>query len=100
MSLETPEKIRSLCAAGFAAMRLDQLSGLDQPTGSRRAELTPRELSVLRHLSMGDSFKEVAQALELGEETIRTHLKKVQAKLGVRNRTHAVAEALRQRLIP
>jgi len=38
--------------------------------------------------------------LFVGDETVRSHLKKVQIKLGVRNRAHAVAEALRQNLIP
>ena len=38
--------------------------------------------------------------LGIGEETVRSHLKKVQAKLGVHNRAHAVAEAIRQHLIP
>jgi LuxR family quorum sensing-dependent transcriptional regulator len=36
----------------------------------------------------------------LGEETVRSHLKKAQTKLGVKDRTHAVAEAMRQHLIP
>jgi DNA-binding CsgD family transcriptional regulator len=61
--------------------------------------LTPRELAVLRLASMGALHREIAQALGLGVETVRTHLKKAQIKLGVRNRTHAVAEALRQNLI-
>jgi LuxR family quorum sensing-dependent transcriptional regulator len=38
--------------------------------------------------------------LGLGEETVRSHLRKAQSKLGVRNKTQAIAEALRQRLIP
>jgi len=38
--------------------------------------------------------------LELGEETVRTHLKKALDKLGVRNRAQAAAEAVRQQLIP
>jgi DNA-binding CsgD family transcriptional regulator len=36
----------------------------------------------------------------LGEETVRSHLKKAQAKLGACTRTHAVAQAIRRRLIP
>ncbi len=48
----------------------------------------------------GGQCHDMAQSLGLGEETIRSHLKKAQAKLGVRNRAHAVAEALRQNLIP
>jgi DNA-binding CsgD family transcriptional regulator len=43
---------------------------------------------------------EAAQALGIGKETIRTHLKNAQIKLGARNRAHAACEALRQKLIP
>jgi LuxR family quorum sensing-dependent transcriptional regulator len=44
--------------------------------------------------------KEAAQLLKLGEETIRSHFKKAQGKLGAHNRTHAVAQAIRRHLIP
>jgi predicted transcriptional regulator len=54
----------------------------------------------LRLVSAGAQFREVAEELGLGEETVRSHLKKAQSKLGARNRTQAVAEALRQNLIP
>jgi DNA-binding CsgD family transcriptional regulator len=46
----------------------------------------------------GGQSRDIAEALGLREETVRSHLKKAEAKLGVRNRTHA--EALRQHLIP
>jgi len=62
--------------------------------------LTPRELAVLRLVSTGAQARQAAQELGLGEETVRSHLKKAQSKLGVRNRAQAVAEALRQHLIP
>jgi len=62
--------------------------------------LTPRELSVLRLASNGHRTRRIAQLLELGEETVRSHVKKAQAKLGVKDRLHAVAEALRHQLIP
>ena len=62
--------------------------------------LTARELSVLRLLSIGKRTAEIAAHLGLGEETVRSHMKKAQRKLGVTDRTHAVADALRQRLIP
>jgi DNA-binding CsgD family transcriptional regulator len=87
-------------AAGLAALRLEQIAGPDAARIGSRAHLTPRELSVLRLVSMGGQCHDMAQSLGLGEETIRSHLKKAQAKLGVRNRAHAVAEALRQNLIP
>ena len=40
-----------------------------------------------------------AKALGVGEETVRTHFKKAQAKLGTLNRTHTVAQAMRDLLI-
>ena len=66
---------------------------------SRYLEGNTRELAVIRPLSMGKSPKEIAEALGLGEETVRTHFKNAQAKLQANNRTHAIAEALRQHLI-
>ena len=53
-----------------------------------RAPVTPRERAVLRLVSVGRRTDKIAQVLGLGEETVRSHLKKVQGKLGVRNRTH------------
>jgi DNA-binding CsgD family transcriptional regulator len=95
-----PARITICAAASFAALRLEQLVEPDPNVVGSHSRLTPRELAVLRLASMGRQFREVAQELELGEETVRSHLKKAQMKLGVRNRTQAVAEALRQHLIP
>jgi LuxR family quorum sensing-dependent transcriptional regulator len=86
-------------AASAAAVRLEKLVGEDAKRVGSRACLTPRELSILRHASMGETLREVATTLGLGEETIRSHFKKAQAKLGTRNRTHTVAEAMRHLLI-
>jgi DNA-binding CsgD family transcriptional regulator len=91
-------RIMIFAAASFAALRLDQLAPLAQ--ASPESVITPREQAVLRLVSVGMPFKEVAEYLGIGEETVRTHLKKVQLKLGVRNRTHAVAEAVRRHIIP
>jgi DNA-binding CsgD family transcriptional regulator len=93
-------RIMVFSAASFAAMQLEQLVGFDESAGTPQPRLTQRELAVLRSISISLSHKETANALGLGEETIRTHLKKAQKKLGVRNRAHAAAEAVRQYLIP
>ncbi len=87
-------------AASFAALRLDQIIGpeLQRPATLAR-QPTPRELAVLQLMAAGKTIDEIAYSLGLGEETIRSHVKKVQAKLGARNRLHAVAEAMRHRLI-
>ncbi len=99
-SLTQPARILLCAAASFAVMRLEQLVDLEPVHGRPRISLTQKEVTVLRLLAMGIPFKEAAQCLGLAQETIRTHLKKVQIKLGVRNRIHAVAEAMRQHLIP
>lgn len=98
--LTRPMRIVLYAAASFAALRLEQLVAPDPTIFGTRGHLTPRELAVLRLVSTGAAFREVAQALGLGEETVRSHLKKAQTKLGARSRTQAVAEAMRQRLIP
>jgi len=86
--------------ATFAAIRLQKLFGLQVSRIGKAAALTPRELAVLRMMAAGHQVKDTAKLLKLGDETIRSHLKKAQAKLGVRTRTHAVAQAIRRRLIP
>ncbi len=98
--LTQPIRILLFAAASFAALRLEQLVNLDSNRFGPRGQLTPRELAVLRLASMGAQSSEVAKALDIGEETVRSHLKHAQTKLGARNRTQAVAEALRQKLIP
>jgi DNA-binding NarL/FixJ family response regulator len=68
----------------------------------RRADdprLTPRERDVLRLLSTGRTNKEIGAELFLSPETVRTHVHKAVVRLGVRNRTEAVAKGLREGLI-
>jgi LuxR family quorum sensing-dependent transcriptional regulator len=86
-------------AASAAAVRLEHLLAYEGRRIDSRACLTARERAVLRHASLGQTLQETAKALGLGEETVRSHLKKAQAKLGTRNRTHTVAEAMRDLLI-
>lgn len=50
------------------------------------ASLTPRELDVLEYLSRGKSHAEIADALQLGVETVRTHSAHIRSKLGVRSK--------------
>ena len=97
--LTQPMRIILFAVASFAALRLEQLTS-DDPRWPEKVRITPRELAVLRLVSLGKRTEEVAKVLGLGEETVRSHLKKVQSKLGVRNRAQAAAEAVRQQLIP
>ncbi len=66
--------------------------GPPTPT-ARPAELTDREFEVLVHLARGASNAEIATALFLGETTVKTHVSRILAKLGLRDRTHAVVFA-------
>ena len=61
--------------------------------------LTQREAEVLRHLALGLSNKEIAAALALGDETVKTHVANVLSKLQVENRAQAVVQALKRGLV-
>jgi DNA-binding NarL/FixJ family response regulator len=68
------------------------------PKGSR-GKLTRRQRELLQLLANGESTTVAARRLGLSEETVKTHTKNVLARLAARNRTHAVAIALRESLI-
>jgi DNA-binding NarL/FixJ family response regulator len=60
------------------------------PAAAPEADLTPRELEVIRLLARGFLYKEIADQLGLSVETVRTHLHRIYDKLHVRTRTEAV----------
>lgn len=62
-------------------------------------ELTPRENDVLRHLAAGASNRTIAAALNVSEETVKTHVANVLAKLQVENRAQAAVQALKRGLV-
>ena len=64
--------------------------------GTRIAEpcpLSARELDVLRHLSEGMVYKQIASEMQLSVSTIRTHLHNVYGKIGAVDRAQAVLAA-------
>jgi DNA-binding CsgD family transcriptional regulator len=56
--------------------------------------LSKREIEVLRHVALGETSKEIAGALGIGERTVNWHLGRVFVKLHAGNRAEAVAIAL------
>jgi len=68
------------------------------PTGGGE-ELTAREIEVLRQMAVGRSNKEIADALAIGEETVKTHVGNVLAKLEAQNRAQATVQALKRGLV-
>ena len=61
--------------------------------------LTPREVDVLCLVARGNANKAVAAQLLLTEETIKSHMRNILAKLGANDRTHAVAIAVKRGII-
>jgi two-component system, NarL family, response regulator LiaR len=62
--------------------------------------LTERETEVLRLLARGKSNKEICQALNIAEQTAKTHVSHILEKLGVPSRTQAALYAIRIGLVP
>ena len=61
--------------------------------------LTERETEVLRLLAQGQSNKEIAHALSIGEKTVKTHVSNILSKLSVPSRTQAALYAVRIGLV-
>ncbi len=91
------------CAAGVTTLGPSVVSRLVDSYVSRPApttvpglaKLTERELDVFRSMARGQSNAEIARELYLAETTVKTHVARVLAKLGVRDRVQAVVLAHR-----
>ncbi len=85
----------TVLAPAVAARLADRMRA---PMGT--PELTAREIEVLALVAQGQSNAEVGRSLFIGEATVKTHLVRVFAKLGVSDRTAAVTAAYRLGLLP
>jgi DNA-binding NarL/FixJ family response regulator len=91
-----PEELRRAVHAALAQERF--VDPAVPPRGSR-GKLTGRQRQILQLIADGEPTTVAARRLGLSEETVKTHTKNALARLGARNRTHAVAIALRESLI-
>jgi DNA-binding NarL/FixJ family response regulator len=61
--------------------------------------LTPREIDVLREVAGGNRNRDIGERLFISEETVKVHVKHLMDKLGARDRTQAIAIAVRRGII-
>ena len=96
----TPEElvtaIRTV-AAGRKFIPPNVASILSEHIGSE--ELTPAESNILRMIVGGMSNKEIAFALDISENTVKTHASNIFDKLGVSDRTSAATLAIKRGLV-
>ncbi|OBI17407.1 DNA-binding response regulator [Mycobacterium sp. E2327] len=83
---------------GLAARAVDTASRLqrDEFWPGARQGLTQRESEILSFMVTGLSNRGIANKLVIGDETVKSHLRSIYRKLGVSDRTAAVATALRE----
>jgi DNA-binding CsgD family transcriptional regulator len=86
LSVECGDRRLTIRRAGWTLLLDEQI-----------ATLTRREREIVDHLAEGGSNAEIAERLTIAPTTVRTHLENIYAKLGVRNRTAAVAASRRGR---
>jgi two-component system NarL family response regulator len=91
-----PDQLR---AAVSAAAAQERFVDPDVPPKGSRGSITNRQRQILQLLADGESTTVAARQLGLSEETIKTHMKNIFARLGAKNRSHAVAIGLRESLI-
>lgn len=106
----SPEIYVALIAAGFVALGIWVGRSLTPaaPAGDfirneaaiRSLGLSPRECEILALLASGQSNKEMARALAISPNTIKTHVARVYEKLEVARRVQAIEKARWLRLIP
>jgi DNA-binding NarL/FixJ family response regulator len=83
----------SLLSPSVTSRVIERMARQPAPDAARDArldELTPRECEVLDLVARGLSNVEIAAALVIEESTVKTHVRRIRAKLGVRDRVHAV----------
>ena len=63
------------------------------------SSLSRREVEILRHVALGETSKEIALALGIGERTVNWHIANAFTKLGAQSRAEAVAMAIEQGVV-
>lgn len=93
---EYPINDRILDSPQVAGRLLDQFRELDPASVAQIfSPLTPREMEILETVARGQSNKEIARTLGIGDQTVKNHVTAILRKLAVNDRTQAVIQAIR-----
>lgn len=76
------------------------IRGVDHTGDDSLADLSERELDVLRLIARGMSNREIAEALVIAEGTVKSHVSNILSKLHLAHRTQAALYALKRKLVP
>jgi len=97
--LEGVQRGEAAITRKMAARLMQRVKDLAQQDSADQVRLSQRELEVLHLLGEGFANRAIAHSLFVSENTIKYHVRNILQKLGVQNRTEAVAQAMRMGLI-
>lgn len=95
-SIRAVMKGEKLLSPKLVSNVVDQYQKLAQSQAQKDAGLTPEELQVLSAIAEGASNKDLAEKFFWSEATVKRRVQEIVEKMGVANRTQAIAEALRK----
>ena len=95
-SIRAVMKGEKLLSQNLVSSVMDQYQKLAQTQAQKDAGLTPDELQVLAAIADGASNKDLAEKFFWSEATVKRRVQEIVEKMGVSNRTQAIAEALRK----
>jgi len=84
----------------FAELRAMSSRGEGKEESAPKDLLSKRESEILIHVSHGESNKEIANALNIAESTVKIHVQNILKKLGLNSRVQAAVYAVERNLVP
>ncbi len=93
------ELLETIRAVHAGQKRIPPEVAIELASHAGQDALTAREIEVLRLIANGNSNKQIAARLLVAEETVKSHVTSILAKLGAQDRTHAVTIGLKRGII-